>query len=124
MKKFFLLVVVSLVGIAWLAGFISEKSKATSRTEEYAVLSVVQEGKRNYISLTVGSQPTQEKEFQKEKSAKKYDLAPVIREMENLNQQGFELVNSSTAIIPYGVSNDVSGGDPFYTFTFKRKLKK
>jgi CO dehydrogenase/acetyl-CoA synthase alpha subunit len=123
MKKLLVPVIAGLISIAGLAGFISAKNKTATRTEEYAILSVFQEGKRNYISLTVGSQPTQEREFQKEKTEKKYDLAPVVREMESLNQQGFELVNSSTTIVPYAISNDVAGGNPFYTFTFKRKLR-
>lgn len=123
MKKLLIPVIAGLATIAGLAGFITTNKTTSARTEEYAVLSVFQDGKRNYISLTVGSKPTQEKEFQREKTEKRYDLAPVIREMETLNQQGFELVNSSTTIIPAGVSHDVSGGNPFYTFTFKRKLK-
>ena len=69
-----------------------------ARTEEYALVSVIQDGKRNYISITVGSLPTEEKEFEKAKADKKNDMAPIIRELERLNEQGFYLLN--------GVSED------------------
>ncbi|KAA9333729.1 hypothetical protein [Adhaeribacter soli] len=124
MQKILIPIITSLIGIAGLVGFISTEKAAPARTEDYAVLNVFQDGKRNYISLTVGSNPTQQREFHREKTEQRYDLAPILREMENLNQQGFELVNSSTAIIPAGVPDEITGGNPFYTFTFKRKLQK
>ena len=105
-----------------LFGFTRGETES-KRTEEYAILSVFQEGKTNYISVTVGATPTTKEEFQREKAAKQYDMTPIVREMEKLNEQGFELVNSSTSIIPFssaGTGN--TGGSPFYTFTFKRKL--
>jgi len=93
---------------------------APMRTEEYAIISVIQDGKRNYISTTVGSMPTEEKEFDKEKADKKNDLTPIIKELEKLNEQGFYLLNGSNAIVPYGQSR---GGDIFYTFIMKRKIR-
>lgn len=91
------------------------------RTEEYAIVSVIQDGKRNFISTTVGSQPTEDKEFAKNKTDKKNDLTPVIKELEKLNEQGFYLVNGSNAIVPFG---QASGGDIFYTFILKRKIRR
>jgi len=90
-----------------------------SNTEEYAVISVSQRGKKNFISIQIGAQATQEKEFQMEKEDKRYDLAPIIEEMQKLNAQGFEAINFSNAIIPAG---QYGGGFPFYTiFMIKRK---
>jgi len=54
-----------------------------------------------------------------EKEDKRYDLAPIIEEMQKLNAQGFEAINFSNAIIPAG---QYGGGFPFYTiFMIKRK---
>lgn len=108
------------VAFAFMA-FTNFTPDVPARTEEYALVSVIQDGKRNYISITVGSLPTEEKEFEKAKADKKNDMAPIIRELERLNEQGFYLLNGSTAIVPYGQSR---GGDLFYTFIMKRKLRK
>ena len=86
------------------------------QTEEYAIISVFQKGKKNFISTTIGSVSTEEKEYDKEKNDKKFDLAPVVAEMERLNKMGYELFNSSTAMINIG-----NGGLPFYVFVFKKK---
>ena len=101
-------------GLATLSAFASHKQTA-ARTEEYAIVSVVQVGKKNYISTTIGSKSTDEKEFESEKNAKRNDMAPVILELEKLNEQGFELVNGSNAAMG-------TAGVPFYTFTLKRKI--
>ena len=93
-------------------------SYAQTATEEYAIINVLQVGKKNFISVTIGSQSTEEKEYEKEKNDKRFDMAPVIARMEELNKMGFELVNSSTAMIPLGTSG---GAHPFFTFTFKKK---
>lgn len=115
MKKTLLSAIATGAGLTTLFAFASHKQTATTRTEEYAVVSVVQVGKKNYISTTVGSKSTEEKEFESEKNAKRNDMAPVIRELEKLNEQGFELVNGSNAAMG-------TGGLPFYTFTLKRKI--
>jgi hypothetical protein len=110
MKKTALFAIVIGTGLASLFAFASHKQTAAARTEEYAIVSVVQIGKKNYISTTVGSKSTDEKEFESEKNAKRNDMAPVILELEKLNEQGFELVNGSNAAIG-------TAGTPFYTFT-------
>jgi hypothetical protein len=94
-----LLAVAAGISLTGLVAFIARHPQpAETRTEEYAVVSVFQSGKNNYISVTVGSRPSEEKEFEKEKNNKRYDLAPVIREVEKLNAQGFELINGSASI--------------------------
>lgn len=84
------------------------------------MISIYQFGKRNYMSVTIGSVSTEEKEFEKQKSEKKFDLAPVIAEMEKLNAQGYELVDHGSAIIPLSGG----GGNPFYTFLFRKRIAK
>jgi hypothetical protein len=87
------------------------------RTEEYAVISAWQIGRKTRISVQIGSESTPEKEFEPIKGEKQFDLGPVLREMEALNAMGFELVTGNSAIwqpesaIPY----------PYYTFVFKRR---
>ena len=115
MKKTALFVIAVGAGLTTLFAFASHKQTVATRTEEYAIVSVVQVGKKNYISTTVGSKSTDEKEFESEKNAKRNDMAPVILELEKLNEQGFELVNGSNAAIG-------TTGAPFYTFTLKRKI--
>jgi hypothetical protein len=109
------------ITLTGLVAFISRPvPSATDRTEEYAVVSVFQSGKYNRVSVTVGSRPSEEKEFEKEKNAKRYNLAPVLAEVEKLNAQGFELVNGSAAIYNMDASG---GGQPFYSFIMKRKAR-
>jgi len=117
MKKYSLpfLLVLSLFG---LLAFANQRPAADKRTEDYAVVSVFQSGKSNYVSVTIGSQPSEEKEYQKDKNDKRYDLAPVLAEVEKLNAQGFELVNGSAAI--HNMSQ-YGGGQPFYSFILKRR---
>ncbi|MDE0773082.1 MAG: hypothetical protein OSB25_12895 [Salibacteraceae bacterium] len=120
--KLTLIITTALASVAFaFMAFTNYTPEVTVRTEEYAIISVIQDGKRNYISTTVGSLPTEEKEFEKEKADKKNDLSPIIKELERLNEQGFYLLNGSNAVVPYGQSR---GGDIFYTFIMKRKIRK
>lgn len=121
MSKHFLSLTAGLVVAGSLVAFITRApAPAEARTEEYAVVSVFQSGKSNYISITIGSRPSEEKEFDKEKNSKRYDLAPVLAEVEKLNAQGYELVNGSAAI--HGMSQ-YGGGQPFYSFIMKRRAR-
>ena len=95
----------------------------TGRTEEYAVISAWQQGRRTYISVQIGSEPTPDREFEGEKGEKRFDMSPVIREMEALNAMGFELVTGSTAIIPISTGSPSQTGLPYYTFVFKRRIQ-
>jgi hypothetical protein len=121
MKKNLLIALISVLFASGLFSFVQQGSPSnTGRTEEYAIISVFQSGKSNFMSVTIGSQPSIEREYQKDKNEKRYDLAPVLAEVEKLNAQGFELVNGSAAI--HGM-NQYGGGAPFYAFIMKRKLK-
>ncbi len=95
----------------------AQSPPAGTRTEDYAIISVFQRGKKNFVSVTVGSVSSEEKEYEAEKNDKRYDMAPIVEEMEKLNEQGYELVDHSAAIIPVG---QYGGGMPFYSFVFKK----
>lgn len=122
MKKIVSVIVGGFCAVFTLVAFMSAGSQATAegRTEEYAVVSVYQSGKSNFISVTIGAKTSEEKEFQKEKNDKRYDLAPVLAEVEKLNAQGFELVNGSAAMHNM---NQYGGGQPFYSFIMKRRIR-
>ena len=89
-----------------------------NRSEDYAIISIYQYGKKNRMSITIGSTSTEEKEFEKEKNEKRFDLAPIIEEMEKLNEKGYELFNSNVSMI---TASQYEGGLPFYYFLFKKK---
>lgn len=92
------------------------------RSEEYAVISAWQSGKKTRISVQIGSNTTPEKEFEPEKGDKRFDMGPVVREMEALNAMGFELVTGNSAIIPQ-MTQGSGSGLPFYTFVFRRRIQ-
>lgn len=98
-------------------------AQSGQRTEEYAVISAWQAGKKTRISVQIGSETTPDKEFEPEKGEKRFDMSPVIREMEALNALGFELVTGNSAIIPQVSQGSGGTGLPFYTFVFKRRVQ-
>ncbi len=95
----------------------------SQRTEEYAVISAWQSGKKTRISVQVGSDATPDKEFEPEKGEKRFDMSPVIREMEALNAMGFELVTGNSTMIPVETTVAGPAGLPYYTFVFKRRIQ-
>lgn len=96
---------------------------AQQRTEEYAVISAWQAGKKTRISVQIGAETTPDKEFEPEKGDKRFDMSPVIREMEALNAMGFELLTGNSAIIPGATGPGGTAGIPYYTFVFKRRIQ-
>ena len=96
----------------------SASAQSGQRTEEYAVISAWQQGQRTFISVQIGSESTPDREFEPEKGGKRFDMSPVIREMETLNAMGFELVSGNSGVIA-GPSPLL----PFYTFIFKRRIQ-
>jgi hypothetical protein len=110
-----------LLGITLL---IPSGTMAQQRTEEYAVISAWQAGNKTRISVQIGSVTTPDKEFEAEKGEKRFDMSPVIREMEALNAMGFELVTGNSAIMPSGGTTAPGAtGYPYYTFIFKRRIQ-
>lgn len=99
------------------------ETMAQQRTEEYAVISAWQAGKKTRISVQIGAETTPDKEFEPEKGDKRFDMSPVIREMEALNAMGFELLTGNSAIIPGATGPGGTAGIPYYTFVFKRRIQ-
>jgi CRISPR/Cas system endoribonuclease Cas6 (RAMP superfamily) len=81
-----------------LSSFISKTTSNNAKTEEYAIVDVIERGKRKYIRVTKGAEPTTEIEWKKEKTDDKDDFTPVISALNQLNEQGFELLNSAIAL--------------------------
>ena len=94
-----------------------------SRTEEYAIVDVVQSGKRKFIRVTKGTDPTTESEWKKEKTDDRDDYTPVITVLNQLNEQGFELLNASLAYSTVGGGQFVISGEPRHTFMMVKKIK-
>ena len=92
--------------------------QAGIQTEEYAIINVLQEGKRNYISVTIGSQKTQDNVYDIGKIGQLYDMSLVISKMEELNKMGYTLFSSSNSVVPI---QQGSTGVPFFTLVFVRK---
>ncbi|SHG94879.1 hypothetical protein SAMN05444372_1126 [Flavobacterium micromati] len=87
-----------------------------SRTEEYAIVDVIQSGKRNYIRVTKGTEPATENEWKKEKTDDREDFTPVIKVLNQLNEQGF-------AYTTIGGGTILMYGEPRHTFMLVKKIK-
>ena len=106
-----------------LSSFITKASLNTSQTEEYAVVDVIQSGKKKFIRVTKGTEPTTETEWKKEKTGDTDDFTPIIALLNQLNQQGFELLNASTAYQTITGTTFLMYGDPRHTFMMVKKIK-
>ena len=105
-----------------LSSFISKTTLNNSRTEEYAIVDVVQSGKRKFIRVTKGTEPTTETEWKKEKTDDRDDFTPVISILNKLNEEGFELLNASVAYQTLS-GNVIMYGDARHTFMMIKKIK-
>ncbi len=125
MKKTIIISTALIVISITIFGFTQKATSTLSRTEEYAIVDVLEIGKKKYIRVTVGETPTQEVVWEKEKTDQRGDFSPVIKELNKLNDQGFELVNVSlayTTIAMAGSSAISREGDPRHTFLLKKKM--
>lgn len=102
-----------------LSSYITKTTMNSSKTEEYAIVDVIERGKRKYIRVTKGVEPTTESEWKKEKTDDKDDFTPVISALNQLNEQGFELLNS--AISHETISGNSSGAR--LTYMMVKKVK-
>ncbi|MBP7808108.1 MAG: hypothetical protein KA163_02335 [Bacteroidia bacterium] len=114
-----LLIVLSII----LTSFITKANLNSAKTEEYAIVDVISSGKRKYIRITKGTEPTTETEWKKEKTDDRDDYTPVITVLNQLNEQGFELLNTSLAYSTIGGGQIVSYGEPRHTFMMVKKVK-
>jgi hypothetical protein len=105
-----------------LSSFINKTILNSSRTEEYAIVDVIQSGKRKYIRVTKGTEPTTETEWKKEKTDDRDDFTPIITVLNQLNEQGFELLNTSLAYQTVS-GNLTMYGDARHTFMMIKKIK-
>jgi hypothetical protein len=127
MKKTIVISALVIVSSFLLAGFINDSNNngtANARTEEYAIVDVIEVGKKKTIRITVGDEPAIEKEWEKQKTEITGDFTPVIKELHALNEKGFEMVNSSLAYTSSSTSNGntIVYGYPRSTFLLRRKL--
>src|SRR5690606_1480251 len=106
-----------------LSSYAINTSMSNSRTEEYAIVDVIQSGKRKYIRVTRGTEPTTETEWKKEKTGDRDDFTPIITELNQLNEQGFELLNASLAYQTISGGNVTLYGDARHTFMMIKKVK-
>ena len=106
----------------FLTSFLIKTTSSDSQTEEYAIVDVLQNGKRKFIRVTKGTEPTSEIEWKKEKTDLSDDFTPVIEVLNQLNAQGFELLNASLAYQTLSGSS-LNYGDPRHTFMMVKKLK-
>lgn len=80
-----------------LSSYITKTTMNNAKTEEYAIVDVLERGKRKFIRVTKGVEPTTETEWKKEKTDDRDDFTPIISALNQLNEQGFELLNCSIA---------------------------
>lgn len=106
-----------------LSSYITKTTMAGSKTEEYAIVDVIQSGKKKFIRVTKGTEPATESEWKKEKTDDRDDYTPVITVLNQLNEQGFELLNTSLAYTTIGGGTIPMYGEPRHTFMMVKKIK-
>lgn len=106
-----------------LSSYIAKKTTNNTRTEEYAIVDVVQFGNRKYIRVTKGIEPATKAEWKEEKTKDSEDYTPVITVLNQLNEQGFELLNTSLAYSTVDGETHTTYGDPRHTFMMVKKIK-
>ena len=81
--KSLLLTIICLLTLSVVfSSYITKEALNNSRTEEYAI---VQSGKRKFIRVTKGTEPTTESEWKKEKTNDSEDYTPVVKVLNQLN---------------------------------------
>jgi hypothetical protein len=119
MKKIFFTLPVFIVIIFLIFSFTNSKEKTNEKTEEYALLKVIERGNLFYIELTKGEQETIYEELEAEPKTR-MNWANVTKKMNALNQEGYELKNESLTTI---VSGQYGGGYTYESFIFVKKIK-
>jgi hypothetical protein len=109
--------------LLWLLSSFINKATNNAQTEEYAIVDVIQSGKKKFIRVTKGTQPATEVEWKKEKTEDRDDFTPVIVALNQLNAEGFELLNASVAYESISGANYTMYGDARHTFMMVKKIK-
>jgi hypothetical protein len=94
------------------------KTTLDIKKEEYAIVSVVDFGKKLSIRVTKSGDPASASEYKEEETISRNDFSPVIKVLSQLNEQGFSLLNASLAYETLGGGN--SGGSR-HTFMMVKK---
>ena len=118
MKKL-LFSILAFTVIAIVTGFSIRNNAATGQTEEYALMQLTESVlyKNIKIDITIGEDQTTYDTVTREKN-ERFNWAPIIKKMNELNAQGFELLGSSTG------ATEVNGYRYIYhSYTFVRKVK-
>ncbi len=106
-----------------LSSFIQKSSVQNTRTEEYAIVDVIEDYKTKTIRVTKGTQPATDEVWKKEKTEIYEDYTPTIKILNQLNAEGYELVNASLAYTTMSGKYSLEGGNPRHTFVMVKKLR-
>ncbi len=107
-----------------LTSFIHQSHPSSkTRTEEYAIVDIIQYGKKKSIRVTKGTEPSTETDWKKVETDKRDDLTPIIKVLNQLNEEGYELLNASLAYTSIGGGSTFSYGEPVHSFMMVKKLK-
>lgn len=118
MKKL-LFSILAFAAIAIVTGFSIQNNTTNTQTEEYALMRLTEswQNKQISIAITIGEEPTIYDKVTREKKDR-FDWAPIIKKMNELNAQGFELLSNSSS-----VSNGETYTNLYHSYTFVRKVK-
>lgn len=116
-KLMFSILILAVILVA--TGFSIHNNTSTSHTEEYAFMELSQSSQSRQITLatTIGEEQTTYESLTREKK-EKVDWGMVVKKMNALNAQGFELLNTSIA-----ASEDDYTRNKYHSYTFVRKVK-
>lgn len=113
MKTNNLILMLLVVAVSFLLGSTyanQAPAREDGRTEEYLLLHVIQDSKKNWVSFIVETEGANE--YKKLEKATEGEL---LKKLHSLNSHGFELFDTN-----YGHVDNT--GDHHYTYIFKRKL--
>lgn len=105
-----------------LSSFIQKSSVQNTRTEEYAIVDVVEFGRKKSIRVTKGTKPPIDEIWITEKTEAYEDYTPTIKILNQLNAEGYELLNASLAYVTVG-GELTREGNPRHTFMMVKKLR-
>ncbi len=103
-----------------LSSFIDKKTPHSSKTEEYEIVDVMDNGEKKFIRVTKDDEASTEIEWKREKTDDRDDYRPILKVLNQLNEQGYEMLNGSLA---YESSAQGNGGNPRQTYFMVRKIK-
>lgn len=91
------------------------------QTEEYAIVDVFEFRKSKTIRITLGEADPTEIEWKTERDNNSGNFSEVIKQLNILNKQGFELLNMTTTYTTSDGGEIVTPGTPRFTFMLVKK---